>query len=290
VDAGVSPRAARIRPTPRSRDGHAPVSPVAGAAPHAWWVDVAMTGPGRLCPGSPGSLPWGVLFFVTLSVLAAATVGSVVVYQRGERRRIAGAPAPAPRLTAGTTPPGRRAAPPTGDDGSGDEPTLETLAPGDVVVDGVDDWLVVGSVAYREEGDTWAMHLLDGGQRHRLLEVRRRRGDVEVAFLDVVDDLPRGQLLGGLNHRGQAFQLEGRGDARTTTKGDCGEHLSRGGALEWARYGAAGGGLLLVEDEGPRRRGFVGQRVPPSSLSFMSGALNRGDGEGDDGVDPGDDG
>ena len=246
------------------------------------------------------SLGLWVLFFLALSCLTAATVGSVVVYQRAEQRRLRPG-AGAPRRQLGPHPDeadadevplrdsrseARRARPTDGQQSRAhktartapeDEPTLQTLAPGDVVLDGDDDWLVVGSVDYREESDAWALHLLEGGTRQRLLEVRARRTEVEVAFLDPVSDLPRGQLLDGLTFRGHGFRLEGRGDARTGVRGDAGDALSRGGTLEWSRYGAAGGGLLLVEDEGAARRGFLGQRVLTSSLSVMSGALNRAD-------------
>jgi hypothetical protein len=219
-----------------------------------------------------------VLFFLALTCLAAATVGSAVAYQRGERRRLASGGARAPLLLPGhddgPTPATKKQAPPVDDD----EPTLETLAPGDVVVDGVDDWVVAATVRYREESDVWALHVLDGGARRRFLEVRPRRGGVEVAVVDVTDDLPRGQLLGGLTFQGQAFRLEGRGDARTTSTGRLDGGTSRGGVLQWARYAAAGGGVLLVEDEGGARRAFVGARVQSSSLTLMSGALNRADG------------
>jgi hypothetical protein len=244
----------------------------------------------------PGLYRWAlvlhrrwVLLLLALSCLAAATAGSVVVYQRAERRRLSGTNTSRAQLTAGDE---RRRRPPNHAETRTtapalDDPTLEALQPGDVVVDGVDDWLIVGTVTYREESDRWSMHLLEGGQRRRCLEVRARRGDVEVAFVDVAEGLPGGQLFGGLTFGGQSFQLEGRGDARTTRAGTVEGVLSDGGTLEWARYGAAGGGLLLVEDEGPRRRGFIGQRVPASSLSVMSGALNRSDVDSD--VDSDDD-
>jgi hypothetical protein len=218
------------------------------------------------------------LFFLAISCLAVAAAGSAVAYQRGERRRLAGGgqrPLSLPR--------GRRAEEPSSDSrpaASGqdeDEPTLQTLACGDVVVDGVDDWIVSGTVRYREEADTWALHVLDGGVRRRFLEVRARRGDVEVVVLDTAEDVPRGLLPGGLTFRGQVLRLDGRGDARTTSEGRLDGQASAGGVLQWARYSAAGGAVLLVEDEGARRRGFFGARVQPSSLSLMSGALNRAD-------------
>ncbi len=213
------------------------------------------------------------LFLFALSFLAAATFGSVVLYQKGERRRLDDGgvdPHLLLPLHDDTAPP---AAATSGVPARVGEPTLETLQRGDVVEDGPDDYIVVGSIRYREERDTWALHVLDGGTQQRLLEVRRRNGDLEVAFLNTTRDLPAGQLLQGLTFAGQSFQLEVRGDARTNVDGDVGGIA--GGVIAWARYGAAGGGLLLVEDDAATRRGWVGNRVPPSSLSLMSGELNR---------------
>ena len=218
------------------------------------------------------------LFFLALSALAAATFGSVVLYQRGEKKRISDGGVVDPRLLlpekkqpkvkAKTSGPSEAPKP-------AEEPTLETLTHGDIVVDGDDDWLVTGTVSYREERDTWALHALDGGSQRRFLEVRQRGGSLDVAFVDLVDGLPTGQLLQGLTFRGQSFQLDVRGDARTQVDGDVGTKVSSGGVLAWARYSGGGGSLLLVEDEGPARRAFLGNRVPPSSLSLMSGELNR---------------
>lgn len=223
------------------------------------------------------------LFFLALSALAAATFGSVVMYQRGERRRIEGGADPRLLLAAATD-----------DDGANDgkknkkstttpprkpseDPTLATLDLGDIVVDGADDWVVVGTVRYREEGDRWQLHVLDGGQRRRYFEVRTRNGELEAAFVDVADGLPGGQLAQGLNFHGTPYQLDVRGDARTTVTGevDVGVTTS-GGQLAYARYSGPGGALLLVEDEGAApRRAFVGSRVTASSLTLMSGELNR---------------
>ncbi len=219
------------------------------------------------------------LFFLALSALAAATFGSVVLYQRGEKRRLSDGGVVDPRLMLPEKKPAisvkpkkaGRSEPPK----AADEPTLETLSRGDIVVDGDDDWLVTGTIAYREEKDTWALHALDGGTRQRFLEVRQRGGGLDVSFVDLVDGLPSGQLLQGLSFRGQSFALDVRGDARTSVDGEVGQRVSSGGVLAWARYSGGGGSLLLVEDEGAARRAFLGNRVPPSSLSLMSGELNR---------------
>jgi hypothetical protein len=226
---------------------------------------------GRLAASSTTAYDDDVLFLFALSFLAAATFGSVVLYQKGEQRRL-GDGTPDPRLlplrdepastSTASSPPARVG-----------EPTLETLQRGDVVEDGPDDYIVIGTIRYREERDTWALHVLDGGTQQRLLEVRRRNGDLEVAFVERTNDLPPGQLLQGLTFAGQSFQLEVRGDARTTVDGDVGGVAA--GVIGWARYGAAGGGLLLVEDDAATRRAWVGARMPASSLSLMSGELNR---------------
>lgn len=216
------------------------------------------------------------LFFFALSCLAAATFGSVVLYQRGERRRLDDGGDPRLLLAA------RK-----GDDGAPDiadstsssrppmrvgEPTLENLLPGDIVDDGEADWVVAGVLRYREERDEWRLYTLDGGARRRLLEVRRRGGGVVAAFVEPGAGLPSGQLMHGLTFAGRSYQLDLRGDARVAVDGDGIGRAS--GTLAYARY-EAGGALLLVEDEGPTRRAYVGECVPETSLSFMSGELNR---------------
>lgn len=212
------------------------------------------------------------LFFLALSCLAAATFGSVVLYQRGERRRLEAGGVADPRLLL----PERRSEPPkpasTPPARSG-EPTLEDLQQGDIVDDGENDWVVTGTARYREERETWWLHALDGGARQRFLEVRRRAGVLEVAFVDRATGLPPGQLMQGLTFSGQAFQLDVRGDARVVVDGVVDGTAS--GTIAYARYGGPGGALLLVEDEGAARRAWTGSRVPVSSLSLMSGELNR---------------
>jgi hypothetical protein len=213
-----------------------------------------------------------VLFFMALSCLAAATFGSVVLYQRGERRRLEAGGGVDPRLLL----PERRTEPPTAvstPPARSGEPTLDHLQQGDIVDDGENDWVVTGSARYREERETWWLHALDGGARQRFLEVRRRGDELEVAFVDRAVGLPSGQLLQGLTFSGQAFQLDVRGDARVVVDGVVDGMAS--GTVAYARYGGPGGALLLVEDEGAARRAFAGSRVPVSSLSFMSGELNR---------------
>lgn len=203
------------------------------------------------------------LFLLALSCLAAATLGSVVVYQRGAQARLAGGG-------------GAAALPPAS---MLDEPlpavvdkTLETLELGDVVSEGADDWVVAGTCVYREERDVWWMHVLDGGSRQKWLEVRRgaRGGPWEATFVEAVDDAPTfGQLYSGLTYHGMPFTLKARGDARVTTFGDVLGRME--GLLKYTTYAGPGGAVLTIEEEGAIRRAWFGQKVPASALAIMPG-------------------
>src|SRR5262245_6011353 len=70
------------------------------------------------------------------------------------------------------------------------EPTLETLQLNDVILEGSDDYVVAGTLAYREEADAWNVHVLDAGATRKFLEVRAKRGVLSVSLLDIVDDAP----------------------------------------------------------------------------------------------------
>lgn len=202
------------------------------------------------------------LLFLALSCLAAAAVGSVVVYQRGAANRLAGADGTA-RLPPRSIPTG-----PGGDGPRRPEPTLDTLQHGDVVLDGTEDYVVVGTLAYREEQDLWMVHPLDAGATQRFLEVRKKGGVLQVALLDSVDDAPiHGQLSGGLTYRGKPLTLDARGDARVVPSGDTGDRDQQA-LLRYARYSGPGGALLIVEEEGPVRRAYYGNLTPPSSLQI----------------------
>ncbi len=203
------------------------------------------------------------LFLLALSCLAAATLGSVVVYQRGAQARLAGGG-------------GLAALPPAS---LLDQPqqevidkTLETLELGDIVSEGQDDWVVAGTCVYREERDVWWLHMLDGGSRQRWLEVRRapRGTGWDATFIELVDDAPTfGQLYSGLTYRGMPFSLRSRGDARVTTFGDTLGRMD--GLLKYTSYAGPGGAVLVIEEEGAMRRAWSGQRVPAEGLSFMPG-------------------
>ena len=196
------------------------------------------------------------LLFFALSCFAAAALGSVVVYQRGAQHRLA-----TPDGTARLPPRSDIALPPR------PEPTLETLQLGDVVLEGHDDYVVVGTISYREEQDAWSVHILDAGVTRRFLEVKSQRGVVSVALLDAVDDAPfHGQLGAGLTYRNHPLMLEARGDARIQASGESDGRA--GGTLRYARYAGPGGALLLVEEHAARKRALYGHTVSSSSLTI----------------------
>lgn len=202
------------------------------------------------------------LLLIALTCLAAAAAGSVVAYQRSAALRLGTVDGTARLPPKGV--PGERARA---------EPTLETLQPGDVVLDGDDDFMVAGTLQYREEQEQWALHALDSGAAQRFLEVRARAGVVHAAFLEPVEDAPLfGNLGQGLTYRGRAMTLDARGDARATAQG---EMKREGGLVRYARYSGPGGELLVIEELGARRRALFGSVTPTSTLSIYSGELNR---------------
>lgn len=202
------------------------------------------------------------LLLIALTCLAAAATGSVVAYQRSAALRLA-------------TVDGTARLPPKGVPGERPraEPTLETLQFGDVVLDGDDDFVIAGTLQYREEQDEWNLHALDGGAAPRFLEVRTRAGVVQAAFLEAVEDAPLfGSLGQGLTYRGKALTLEARGDARATA---LGEARRAPGLVRYARYAGPGGALLIVEELGRERRALFGHQAPTSTLTIYPGELNR---------------
>ncbi len=202
------------------------------------------------------------LLLIALGVLAAAAAGSVVVYQRGAAARLGSVDGTA-RLPPKGVPGERPRA----------EPTLETLMHGDVVLDGDADFVVTGTLQYREEHEAWSLHALDGGSSKRFLEVRGKAGVVQAAFLDAVDDAPLFGALGqGLTYRGKSLSLEARGDARVTPEGEA---RRSGGLVRYARYQGPGGALLIVEEAGAERRALFGHQAPTTTIAIYPGDLNR---------------
>lgn len=206
------------------------------------------------------SIQWHMLFLLSLSLLSVVTLGSVVAYQRGAHKRLdEGLGADRRRLLTASSPP----APPATDR------TLDTLQVGDVVVDGDEDWLIIGTLTYQEEEERWCWHHLDSGRHHRWLEVRPRGGH-RACFWEPAADLPAfGQLPNGLTHRGVPYRLWRRGDARVTADGEVGARAA--GTLRYTIYEGPGGAMLHVEDGDGARRAYGGTRTQGAGLMFMPG-------------------
>ena len=192
-------------------------------------------------------------FLLALSLLSVATVGSVVAYQRASARALGG---------------GKELAALPASTGPATERTLQTLRVGDVVLDGEDDWLIVGTVTYREEQDVWWIHRLEDGARIRLLEVRKRP-DWTPAMLELADDAPTfGQLYNGLTFRSHPYQLERRGDARLKAEGDA--HCE-GGLIRYITYRGPSQQVLHIEETSAGRKGYAGRVLPSGTLTLMPG-------------------
>ena len=198
------------------------------------------------------------LLFLALSCLAAAALGSVAVYQRGAHNRL-GAPDGTARLPPKGTPGEQPVA-------RGPDIGLDALQHGDVVLDGNDDYVVIGTLAYREEHDAWTFHVLDAGATRRYLEVRAKDGVVRAALLDLVDDAPiHGRLGDGLTYRSRPLAVEARGDARTSITGENAGRTA--GLLRYARYTGPGGALLVVEEEGAAKRAYFGHTLTTEAVT-----------------------
>jgi hypothetical protein len=205
------------------------------------------------------------LLFFTLAALSVVTVGSVVAYQRGVQAR----------LREGDEGPRLQLPPPPAEPEPATERRPETLRLGDVVVDGSEDWLIVGTVTYREEGDTWWLHRLDSGREQRWMEVRDRDG-VVVCFFEEATDIPAfGKLYDGLTHKGMPFQLSRRGDARVSIDGEVGAREE--GVLQYATYRGPGGAFLNVDEPESGRVALTGQRVVAEGLMLMPGERPEGE-------------
>lgn len=200
------------------------------------------------------------LWLLALSLLSAATLGSVLAYQRGMAERL-GPGGGAPRQLPAPT------------EAHATERTLQTLRPGDVVVFGDDDWLITSTATYREEEDTWWVHVLDDGNEQRFMEVRERE-EWTVTLLESADDVPTFGSLGlGLTYRAQPYRLTRRGDARVSVDGDSGADSKSitGGLIRYATYSGPGGAHLNVEERDEVRRAYAGEEVAESGLMLMPG-------------------
>lgn len=195
------------------------------------------------------------LWLLALSLLSAATIGSVLAYQRGANQRLGQGHDRRRQLPAPTQ-------------ASARERTIQTLRPGDVVIFGEEDWLITGTATYQEEQETWWVHVLEDGTQQQLMEVRERERWT-VTLLDPADDVPTFGALGmGLTFRSKPFRLARRGDAMVSVEGDG---QIPPGLIRYATYSGPGSTYLNVEEREGTRAAFAATEVDANGLMLMPG-------------------
>ncbi|MCV7074335.1 DUF4178 domain-containing protein [Mycobacterium szulgai] len=117
------------------------------------------------------------------------------------------------------------------------------LGPGAIVSYGGVDYVVRGSVTYREGPFVWWEHLLEGGDQPLWFSVEEDDGRLELAMWVKRTDL--GELQPGGQHvvDGVTFHEQERGHAGYTTEGETG--LPAGGDMDFVDYADADESLLL---------------------------------------------
>lgn len=202
------------------------------------------------------------VMMLVLGVLSVVTVASAVAYQRGSRKALSGG---SPRQLAAHT--SRRAT--KQKDVALEDRRLDTLQVGDVLLDGPEDWLVVGCVRYQEEDEYWFLYRVDNGSEQKWLEARQRK-DWQAAWLEMVHDLPNfGQLADGFTFRHRVLQLWRRGDARIEVTGEVDGRASE--TIRYATYVGRGDELLCVESGREQQRALFGRRIVAEGLMLMPG-------------------
>lgn len=203
------------------------------------------------------------VMMLVLGVLSVVTVASAVAYQRNSRKALG----PGSPLLKG--PAEADAIPEDGD--TTEERRLETLRLGDVISEGIEDWIVVGRVRYEEEDEEWFLYRVDNGRHQKWLEARQRN-DWQAAWLEAVDDLPDfGQLADGFSYRERVLQLWRRGDARVQVAGNVAERTTE--VIRYATYTGRGDELLCIET-GAQRRALYGTRILVNGLMLMPGSAS----------------
>jgi hypothetical protein len=208
-----------------------------------------------------------VIFLLSLTIFSAATIGSVVVYRQSVKKRLAHGEAPKrPELKPGIYQ-GEESSPIL-DDGPAEERRLETLRIGDIVMEEEEDWLIVETLTYQEENDTWWVHTLDDGKFTRLLEVRKI-SQWTATLLKPVEDLPVfGDFLDGITYRHMHYDMQRRGDARIRS-GRSPKEPAR--MIQYALYVGTDGSSLNIEDWPSDKRVFLGEVISEHRLSFFPG-------------------
>lgn len=194
------------------------------------------------------------LLLFSLAALGVLTGASVAVYQRGAQRRLL--EAQGVRQLRGER-----------DAAQDREP--ETLRIGDVILEGDESWLIVGTCTYQEDGRCWRLHRLDNGAESAWFLVLRSE-ELLLAFLRDASDVPLFGVLGdGLTHDGQPYRLWRRGDARVEATGQRENSLL--GLVRYTFYRGPAGRLLLVDESDGRRRALAGTPVLEAGLMLMPG-------------------
>jgi hypothetical protein len=148
-----------------------------------------------------------------------------------------------------------------------------TIKPGDIVVIDAVQYVVRGTIALEEDGDTWREHLLDasgiGGEVRHWLSVEDGEGGLELALWDRVrgvDLSPDAEVT----LEGVTYRRDERGDARFSSIGTTGAAPS--GTMSYADYVQADGpGLLSLEryGAGGSWETSTGRTVSPEAIEIL---------------------
>ncbi|HTQ21347.1 DUF4178 domain-containing protein [Mycobacterium sp.] len=117
------------------------------------------------------------------------------------------------------------------------------LGPGAIVSYGGVDYVVRGSVTYRQGPFVWWEHLIEGGEKPIWLSVEDDDGRLELAMWVTRKDLGTLQPRGDHVVDGVTFRESERGRAGYTTEGTTG--LPAGGEMDFVDYADAGETELL---------------------------------------------
>jgi hypothetical protein len=154
-----------------------------------------------------------------------------------------------------------------------EEPTLQTLRPGDVVSHLATDYLVEGVITLDDDGELTRIYRVADGARVRWLAVRP--GDGEPLLLDEVRDLASMSMEvsapAELRHGGADYRLSARACARVRLVGTLG--AGRAGDRAWLYdYAGLGPKRILALAWKERTDTFLGESVGASMLEILPGA------------------
>ena len=151
-------------------------------------------------------------------------------------------------------------------------PNLFNLQIGDIVQYLGDDWVVEGKLTYDDEGYIWFEYMLQDGERLRWLSVEED-DLVEVTWLEPVNTLEfSGTPPQQLTWAGEFYRCVDSGIAKMSRVGTIQRRQAE--ECRYYDYEGAEGKFLSLEDWGGEIEVTVGQRIRPSSLSFLPGSGN----------------